>query len=177
MDREATFRLVAELVARPAPSGVEHALDGYLEERLGGRGLGAGGARNPLPAVGRPGGGARGEARARALAAHKDEIGAIVKRVFDDGRVRLAAVGDAFPWVWGEGPVDLLGDAATVPAVVSFGSRHVSAESAQRAVVDGGGIGWSDAWAETKHTPGELAAAGVRPGTRAVLPAARRVPT
>jgi putative aminopeptidase FrvX len=172
MDREATFRLVTELVARPAPSGVEHALDAYLEERLGARGLQADGAGNRLLRIA-----GRGEAPATALAAHKDEIGAIVKRVFDDGRVRLAAVGDSFPWVWGEGPVDLLGDAATVPAVVSFGSRHVSAESAQRAAVDGGGIAWRDAWAETKHTPDELAAAGVRPGTRAVLPAARRVPT
>ena len=36
---------------------------------------------------------------------------------------------------------------------------------------------WRDAWAETKHAPDELAAAGVRPGTRAVLPATRRVPT
>jgi putative aminopeptidase FrvX len=38
-------------------------------------------------------------------------------------------------------------------------------------------VGWRDAWAETKHTPADLAAAGVRPGTRAVLPAGRRVPT
>ncbi len=48
MDREATFRLVAELVSRPAPSGVEHALDAYLEERLGARGLRADGAGNRL---------------------------------------------------------------------------------------------------------------------------------
>jgi putative aminopeptidase FrvX len=172
MDREATFRLVSELVALPAPSGVEDAVDRWLEARLDGRGLHADPAGNRLLRI--PG---RGAAPATALTAHKDEISAIVKRVFDDGRVRLSAVGDAFPWVWGEGPVDLLGDVATVPAVVSFGSRHVSPESAQRALVDGAGVAWKDAWAETKHAPGELAAAGVRPGTRAVLPAARRRPT
>jgi putative aminopeptidase FrvX len=171
MDRDGTFRLVAELVACPAPSGVEDALDAYLAGRLGER-LRTDGAGNRLFRIT-----GRGAAPATALTAHKDEISAIVKRVFDDGRVRLAAVGDAFPWVWGEGPVELLGDVATVPAIVSFGSRHVSAESAQRAQVDGEGLAWRDAWAETKHTPDELAAAGVRPGTRAVLPAARRLPT
>ena len=171
MDRDDTFRLVAELVACPAPSGVEDALDAYLADRLGER-LRADGAGNRLLRIA-----GRGAAPATALTAHKDEISLIVKRVFDDGRVRLAAVGDTFPWVWGEGPVDLLGDVATVPAIVSFGSRHVSAESSQRAQVDGDGLAWRDAWAETKHTPDELAAAGVRPGTRAVLPARRRVPT
>ena len=171
MDREATFRLVSELVARPAPSGVEGAIDAFLEDRLNGRGLRADGAGNRLLRIA-----GRGAAPATALTAHKDEIGAIVKRVFDDGRVRLSAVGDAFPWVWGEGPVDLLGDVVTVPAVVSFGSRHVSPESAQRALVDGDGVDLARRWAETKHAPEELAAAGVRPGTRAVLPATRRGP-
>jgi putative aminopeptidase FrvX len=172
MDREATFRLVAELVALPAPTGVEDAIDAYLGEVLGGRGLRVDGAGNRLLRIT-----GRGEAPATALTAHKDEIGGIVKRILDDGRVRLAAAGDAFPWVWGEGPVDLLGDMATVPAIVSFGSRHVSAESPQRAAIDGGGVDWRDAWAETKQTPAELGAAGVRPGTRAVLTAGRRVPT
>jgi putative aminopeptidase FrvX len=173
MDREGTFQLVSALVALQAPSGVEDAIDAYLDERLGSRGLRSDGGGNRILRIA-----GRGEAPATALAAHKDEIGAIVKRVFDDGRVRLSAVGDAFPWVWGEGAIDLLGDAATVPAVLSFGARHVSAESGQRAAIDGGaGVVWHEVWAETKRRPDELAAAGVRPGTRAVLAASRRLPT
>jgi putative aminopeptidase FrvX len=172
VDREGTFRLVSELVALQAPSGVEEVIDAYLADRLGERGLRADGGGNRILRIA-----GRGVAPATALTAHKDEIGAIVKRVFDDGRVRLAAVGDAFPWVWGEGPVDLLGDGGTVPAVLSFGARHVSAESPQRTAIDGGGVAWHEAWAETKRSPAELAEAGVRPGTRAVLPASRRAPT
>ena len=172
MDREGTFQLVSELVALQAPSGVEEKIDAYLAARLGDRDLRSDGGGNRILRIA-----GRGDAPATALAAHKDEIGAIVKRVFDDGRVRLAAVGDAFPWVWGEGPVDLLGDAATVPAVLSFGARHVSAESPQRSAIDGAGVVWHEVWAETKRSPAELATAGVRAGTRAVLPVARRVPT
>ena len=156
MDREGTFQLVSALVALQAPSGVEDAIDAYLEERLGQYGLRADGGGNRIVRIA-----GRGAAPATAIAAHKDEIGAIVKRVFDDGRVRLAAVGDAFPWVWGEGALDLLGDASTVPAVLSFGARHVSAESAQREAIDGAGVHWRDVWAETKRSPDELAAAGV----------------
>ncbi len=171
MDREATFELVSALVALQAPSGVEEAIDAYLDERLARRGLRADGGGNRILRIA-----GRGAAPATAIAAHKDEIGAIVKRVFDDGRVRLAAVGDAFPWVWGEGAIDLLGDTSKVPAVLSFGARHVSAESKQREAIDGGAVEWRDVWAETKRSPDDLAAAGVRPGTRAVLAANRRVP-
>ena len=171
MDREATFELVSALVALQAPSGVEEAIDSYLDERLGHRGVRADGGGNRILRIA-----GRGDAPATALTAHKDEIGAIVKRVFDDGRVRLAAVGDAFPWVWGEGAIDLLGDGATVPAVLSFGARHVSAESKQHAAIGGAGVVWREVWAETKRSPAELAEAGVRAGTRAVLAANRRVP-
>ena len=45
----------------------------------------------------------------RAVLAHKDEIGAMVKRVEERGRLRVGKLGGSFPWVWGEGPVDVLG--------------------------------------------------------------------
>ncbi len=172
MDRDSTFSLLAELLSLRAPSGAEQEFDAYLDRRLAALGVRSDGAGNRIVRIA-----GRGDGPATALAAHKDEIGAIVKRVSDDGRVRLVAVGDAHPWVWGEGPLDLLVDGGTIPAVLSFGSRHVSAESPQRPAVDGtGGISWRDVWAETKRTAEDLAAAGVRPGTRAVLGAARRLP-
>lgn len=70
--------------------------------------------------------------RAIAITAHKDEIGAIVKSLGDEGRVEVRKLGGSFPWVYGEGVVDLLGDNETISGILSFGSRHVSHESPQK---------------------------------------------
>ena len=69
MDREGTFQLVSALVALQAPSGVEDAIDAYLEERLGQYGLRADGGGNRIVRIA-----GRGAAPATAIAAHKDEI-------------------------------------------------------------------------------------------------------
>jgi putative aminopeptidase FrvX len=170
VDRDVVARLLSELADIRCPSGREAEMDAWLEHRL--PGLEADAAGNRILRI--PG--ADGAARV-ALTAHKDEIGAMVKRIEPDGRLRLVAVGDTHPWVWGEGPVELLADGGDVTGVLSFGARHVSKESPQRAQVDGGaGVRWADAWVETKRTVEELAEAGVRPGTRAVLPSSRRGP-
>ena len=88
----------------------------------------------------------------------------------------MRALGGAFPWVYGEGVVDLLGDQATISGVLSFGSRHVSHESPQKALQQGKAVEWPDAWVETKLSAEELAAAGVRPGTRMVVGKHRKQP-
>jgi putative aminopeptidase FrvX len=173
LQRDAICELIRELVLATGPPGREAGIDAAIRDRLSPTGLpveadAAGNlvvrlaGREPAPLV--------------ALAAHKDEIAAVVKRIEDDGRVRLIGVGDAHPWVWGEAPLALLGDAAEVPAVLSFGSRHVSEESPQRAQLGDDPVRWRDVWAETKCTPHDLAVAGVRAGTRAVLRAERREP-
>jgi putative aminopeptidase FrvX len=170
VNRTDVATLLAELAMVRCPSGREEEIDAWLETRL--------------PALVADPGGNRvlridgaGEGPPIAIAAHKDEIGAIVKRLEPDGRLRLVATGDAHPWIWGEGPLDILGDLSDVTGVLSFGSRHVSRESPQRAQIGGKkGVAWADAWVETKRSVQELAAAGVRPGSRAVLAASRRVP-
>jgi putative aminopeptidase FrvX len=170
-DRDAVFGLVSELALLPAPSGREEAVDAWLQARLG-TALRADAAGNRVLSLR-----GRGERARVAIAAHKDEIGAIVKRVEEDGRLRLWGVGDAHPWIWGETPLELLGERERVAGVLSFGSRHVSPESPQREQVEQGGpVRWRDVWVETKRSAAELAEAGVRPGTRAVLGAARRAP-
>lgn len=170
--REGHFATLAELVRLHSPSGVEDAVDAYLLERL--RDLGepvVDGAGNiVLRLEGREPG------PVRAVLAHKDEIGAIVKRVEDGGRLRVGKLGGSFPWIWGEGPVDVLGRHATVPGVMSFGSRHVSRESAHKEQQDSAQVRWQDAWVETKLTAEALTAAGVRPGSRLVPSAARKEP-
>jgi putative aminopeptidase FrvX len=77
--------------------------------------------------------------------------------------------------VYGEGVVDILGT-QTLSGILSFGSRHVSHESPQKAQQNDAPLTWEDAWVETKCTPQELAAAGVRPGTRVVVGKHRKRP-
>ena len=45
--------------------------------------------------------------RAGRPLAHKDEIGGLVKRVEENGRLIAQTLGDAHPWIWGEGPVEI----------------------------------------------------------------------
>jgi putative aminopeptidase FrvX len=172
MTRDGLAGTLAELGARHSPSGVEEPVDAYLTERLSQLGNPATDTAGNivLRIEGREPG------PLRAVLAHKDEIGAMVKRVEERGRLRVGKLGGSFPWVWGEGPVDVLGRHATVPGVLSFGARHVSKESAQREQQESTGVRWQDAWVETKLDDATLAAAGVRPGTRLVPSVARKAP-
>jgi putative aminopeptidase FrvX len=168
---ERVFRTLTELVERHSPSGVEGAVDSYLMDRLAEHGdpfcdeagnivLRVGGGDGPL----------------RSVLAHKDEFGAVVKRVDDRGRLAVVKLGGSFPWVWGEGPVDVLGRRDTVAGVLSFGARHVSDESDHKRQQDEAVVRWRDAWVETKLDRDALAAAGVAPGSRVVPSTARKRP-
>ena len=169
---EAVFRTLSDLVCLHSPSGVETAVDDYLMRLLadhGGATRDAAGnivlrieGREPGPL--------------RSVLAHKDEIGALVKRIGDRGDLAVSKLGGSFPWIWGEGPVDVLGRHATVPGVLSFWSRHVSDESDQKRQQTEAGVRWRDAWVETKLTSDALAEAGVRPGSRVVPSVARKLP-
>jgi putative aminopeptidase FrvX len=169
--REALARSLADLVELHSPSGVESAVDAYLIQRLGefGRPAKDGAGNVVLRIEGREPG------PLRAVLAHKDEIGGIVKRVSDQGQLAVSKLGGSFPWVWGEGPVDVLGRHATIPGVLSFGARHISDESDQKRQQEHA-VRWRDAWVETKLDRAALAAAGVRPGSRVVPSAARKRP-
>ncbi|HEY3764090.1 MAG TPA: M20/M25/M40 family metallo-hydrolase [Gaiellales bacterium] len=169
--RESLMRSLAELVELHSPSGVEAAVDTYLMRRLGeiGRPARDGAGNVVLRIEGRETG------PLRSVLAHKDEIGGIVKRVNDKGQLAVTKLGGSFPWVWGEGPVDVLGRHATVPGVLSFGARHVSDESDQKRQQEHA-VRWRDAWVETKLDRGALSDAGVLPGSRIVPSAARKRP-
>jgi putative aminopeptidase FrvX len=170
--RDELARVLGELGARHSPSGVEESVDAYLTDRLSA--LGAPTTDTAGNIVLRIEG--REPGPIRAVLAHKDEIGAMVKRIEDHGRLRVGKLGGSFPWVWGEGPVDVLGRRATVTGVLSFGSRHVSKESAQREQQESAGVRWQDAWVETKLDAAALEAAGIRPGARLVPTVARKQP-
>ncbi|MDX2215893.1 MAG: M42 family peptidase [Oculatellaceae cyanobacterium bins.114] len=167
------FNTIATLVMHHSPSGAETEIDRFLMHRFQELGVeawqdDAGNAIAKLPG--------RDPSRAIAITAHKDEIGGIVKRVATEGKVEVRRLGGAFPWVYGEGVVDLLGDHQTISGILSFGSRHVSHESPQKIQQDDKAVRWEDAWVETKLTTDELETVGIRPGTRVVVGKHRKQP-
>jgi putative aminopeptidase FrvX len=171
--RDRLFRLISDLVLCHSPSGKEQEIDAFILSWLESIGVEASqdDAGNIIASV-------RGTNSARVLAitAHKDEIGGIVKRVREDGKVEVRKLGGTFPWVYGEGVVDLLGDSLTIPAILSFGSRHVCHESPQKAYEEDKPPKWDTVWLDAKLSKSELTEAGVRPGTRMVIGKHRKAP-
>lgn len=173
MDYHVLFQTIETLVLHHSPSGAEAEIDRFLLGRLQALGVEhwQDEAGNVIARI--PG---KDSQRSVAITAHKDEIGAIVKTVGAAGRVEVRKLGGAFPWVYGEGVVDLLGDHQTVSGILCFGSRHVSHESPQKAQQEDTPVKWETAWVETYGTPEELEAAGIRPGTRMVVGKHRKRP-
>jgi len=171
--RDRLFRLISDLVLCHSPSGAEQEIDAFILSRLNSIGVEAAqdDAGNIIASL-------RGASsiRTTAITAHKDEIGGIVKRVRKDGKVEARKLGGAFPWVYGEGVVDLLGDRLTIPAILSFGSRHVCHESPQKVYEEDKPPKWDTVWLDTKLSKSELIEAGVRPGTRMVIGRHRKAP-
>ena len=167
------FQTIAELVMLHSPSGVESEINDRLMEKFATLGVNAWIDRADNAIVLIPG---RNREKSIAITAHKDEIGAIVKTIGEKGRVEVRKLGGAFPWVYGEGVVDLLGDNQPISGILSFGSRHVSHESPQKAQQEKTPLTWENAWIETKCTSAELAEAGIRPGTRMVVGKHRKRP-
>ena len=93
--RETVYPTFTELVALHSPSGVEAAIDAYLLRRLAEHGspVSDGAGNIVLRIEGTDSG------PLRSVLAHKDEIGAIVKRVNEHGRLSVSKLGGSFPWI------------------------------------------------------------------------------
>lgn len=167
------FSTIETLVLQHSPSGAEAEIDRWLLARFQELSIESwqDDAGNIVARI--PG---RNHQQTIAITAHKDEIGAIVKTVEPEGRLEVRKLGGSFPWVYGEGVVDLLGDHETISGILCFGSRHVSHESPQKAQQDEIPLKWEDAWIETMYTTEELDAAGIRPGTRMLIGKHRKRP-
>ena len=100
------------------------------------------------------------------FAAHMDEIGMVVTNTEANGDLRVARSGGLHPWKLGEGPLDILGDQATVQGILSMGSTHTPKAAEQS-------ITWEDVRVITGLTIEQLKEVGVRPGT-ALLPTRER---
>ncbi|BAY63418.1 peptidases M20 and M42 [Calothrix brevissima NIES-22] len=172
-DYEQLFQIIAELVMHHSPSGVETEINQFLLQQFASLGVEVWSDRGDNIIAKIPG---KNSDRAIAITAHKDEIGGIVKNIGDEGRVEVRKLGGSYPWIYGEGVVDLLGDNQTISGILSFGSRHVSHESPQKVQQEDTAVKWENAWIETKLTTEELATAGIRPGTRMVIGKHRKHP-
>lgn len=170
---DALFNQIQALVMCHSPSGAECEINQFLEDYLTERSIEHWRDSADNLVIHIPG---QSSERAIAITAHKDEIGGIVKALLPNGQVSVRKLGGAFPWVYGEGVVDLLGDYGTVSGILSFGSRHVSHESPQKVQQQGQAVTWEDAWIETKQSAAALTEAGVRPGTRMVVGKHRKHP-
>jgi len=171
---ETLLRDLEAMVLCHAPSGNEAEIDRWLIGRWQSLGLPfhQDAAGNLIARIGAT----DPQAPTVAITAHKDEIGMIVKRIDANGRVQVRKLGGSFPWVYGEGVVDLLGDRETLSGILSFGSRHVSHESPQQCFQNDQSLKWEDAWVETKRIADDLRRAGIRPGTRGVVGRHRKRP-
>ncbi|AFY70713.1 peptidase M42 family protein [Thalassoporum mexicanum PCC 7367] len=171
------YDLISELVMCHSPSGAEAEIDRYLLAQFANLELEhwQDAAGNIVAKIPGPKNNPASNS-AIAITAHKDEIGAIVKSINQYGQIEIGKLDGSFPWVYGEGIVDLLGDRETISAVLSFGSRHISHRSPQKELQTSKALSWDDAWLETKASPQKLAAAGIRPGTRMVISKHRKQP-
>lgn len=167
------FDQIQKLVLCHSPSGWEMEVDNLLLKQFLALGLETWQDRAGNVIAKIPG---QDSDRAIAITAHKDEIGMLVKAIDDDGCLQIRRLGGSFPWVYGEGVVDILGDKEVIQGILSFGSRHVSHESPQKAQQIDTPLVWEDAWVETKCSPEDLTDSGVRPGTKVVIGKHRKQP-
>lgn len=110
------------------------------------------------------------------LMVHMDELSLIVKRINDDGSLRVNPLGGLHPFNLGQGPVEVLGDKQSFTGILSFGSMHTTKETPEinkMVPEDNRGLGKTVAWEDirviTRMTKEELKDAGVHPGTRVVI--------
>ncbi|MCX6985548.1 MAG: M20/M25/M40 family metallo-hydrolase [Lentisphaerae bacterium] len=107
--------------------------------------------------------------------AHKDEIGAIVKRIDPDGRLVLTALGASAPWRYGEGPMDVLAVNQVLTGILSVGANHISEESKTvYQALFSKPLTWDMVRLDLKIQKEQLLKLGVRVGTRVVVSRSRK---
>ncbi|MFF5257827.1 hypothetical protein ACFY4C_02700 [Actinomadura viridis] len=178
MDRTTMTGLLERCLLTGSPSGAEAGLAKLVIGELDARGIPCepDAAGNVLVRFG----GTGGERPLVMVTGHLDEIGMTVKRIEEDGRLRLSPLGGSLPHKFGEGPVEVLGDDASCTGILSYGSLHSTEQSgpqyAQSPDGAAGAVHWKHWWVETKLTPERLREAGVRPGTKVTPARSRRAP-
>jgi len=171
-ERPTFLALLDRLLVTSSPGGHEDGIDAVLVAEIEALGLvpERDPAGNLLCTV------AGSSPEAVCLAAHKDEIGMIVKRLEDDGRMRVEPLGGCTPWKLGEGPVEILTDDGSVEAVLSFGCTHVSEETKAVHQAKTQALNWESVRVDAKRPRGELTRLGVHVGSRVAVHRMRKKP-
>ena len=122
--------------------------------------------------------GVSNEGPAIRVMAHMDELAMIVKRINEDGTLRVNPLGGIYPANYGQGPVEIMADQGILPGVLSIGPQHTTADSARIWEVKAKGgnkaMDWSHPYIFTRKTLAQLKEAGVHAGTRVVIARSRR---
>ena len=167
--------LISALVALPAPPGEEAQIQNYVMAKMEAMGytpqIDAKG--NVYTTLGDP---ARDVPHV-LITAHSDEIGLMVVKVEDDGKIRVAALGGSYPWKWGEGAVSLLTANGLITGILSFGCIHTNHENSVVEHARNHPLTWDKAYIFTGKSADELKTLGIRAGTRVVLAPERRTVT
>lgn len=110
--------------------------------------------------------------------AHLDEISLIIKRIEEDGQIRVDPLGGIYPSLLGAGPLEILGRKERQMGVLGIGSVHISEESSPAWETQPFGGNKAMEWHHTRVFTGltrqQLYDKGIRAGTRVVLPHDRR---
>ena len=106
--------------------------------------------------------------------AHLDEIALMVVRIEEGGWLAVTNLGGAFPWKWGEGPVQIVASSGPLDGILSFGSIHTNDPGSTAAAARERALTWADTRVFTGLSADALARKGVRAGTRVALHPSRR---
>jgi len=172
-ERERLLELLQELLRTHSPVGQEEEIDGIVRREYE-QCCDEVWTDEADNIVGRM----KGSGRKVMVCAHRDEICMIVKRIEEDGKIRVRNLGGCLPWKYGEGPVDILTDRGIVTGILSVGSTHVSDEegSVVAQLRRNRALTWNLVYVFTGMTKAEIMQAGIRPGTRVVVSRARKEP-
>ena len=111
--------------------------------------------------------------------AHMDEIAMMIKRIEDDGTIRVDPLGGIYPNLLGVGPVEILGRHESHTGILGVGSVHVSEESSAAYHVQHSmgarAMKWEHMNIFTGLSKQALYEKGIRAGSRVVVPRDRRV--
>lgn len=165
INQDPTLKLFRELLAIGSPAGQEEEMAQFVVGKIKDYGLspkkdGAGNlwvdfaAPDPVCHL--------------ALAAHMDEIGAVVTSFAEDGDLVAGPSGGLLPHKLGEGPVEVRGDHDRITGILSYGSTHGGVSEGKASLAD-----WSQVRVLTGLSVTQLREAGVRPGS-SILPVKER---
>jgi len=171
--RDELVGLLKRLLVTHAPSGVEGEMDEIVLERL--RECSDDVRRDPhgniyITFPGKEGG------PLTLVTGHKDELGLLVHKIDEDGKIWIEPLGGCLPAKYGEGPFDLITEKGVIEGVLCMGATHISAKSSRIHQAKTGHVTWDLVYLDCKLDRKQLEERGAMLGDRAVIGRRRKPP-